>query len=437
MAIDYLCFAGAEIANNCATVAYAQGGFSTVEVHNCGCCTALPDALGTKFSTPAGDNQPWIDASEPDSADFAGLLITDITGLDTAPFSRTVIDVSTGGAVLGRGRYEARTIVVTGVLIGATCCAVDYGLRWLASALRGSCDTTNATSRCAGDDLTFFTCCPEVCEDAPGFVSAEACFAPYKRTLHRVALTDGPVVLSKQGTGCGCCESCPVMVIQFTLVAGEPYAYSDPKTIAEGVALVPMESDCPVWVKVGPGDACAQTDPCTATPDCTLDPNCPQPAKPPSIPIVFNPCSCTPLEQSTVCANIPASTISQNAEGVPIIEVFAGTTALRNVVITIYTNPQLLGAADLDPCSACSQMTVAYVPPSATLTLDGTTRKATITCPGERPVPANSVVGGGSKPFTWPVFDCGGVNYTVCVTANTGSVSPNTAFTLRVVQRDP
>jgi hypothetical protein len=437
MPVDYLCFAGSEIANNCATVAYARGGYSNFDVRDCGCCEGFAlGALETEFSTPAGDNQPWIDAKEPDSADFAGLLITDITGLDTAPFERTVIDVVGGGAVLGRGRYGARTIVVTGVLIGGSCCAVDYGLRWLASALRGSCDTTTGSSRCAGDDLIFYTCCPEVCEDAPGFTTVQACFAPYKRTLHRVALTSGPEIIATQGTGCGCCQSCPVQTVQFTLTAGEPYAYSDPMVITEATALEPMASDCPVWVKVPKGTACAQANECADPPDCALDPLCPQPVAPPSVPTVFNPCSCIPLERSTACVNVPANTISVNAEGVPIIEVFAGMTALRNVVVQIFTNPQGLPADQLDPCSACSTVTVAYIPPSGTLTLDGTTKKATITCPGSSPTPANTIIGGANQPFSWPTFDCGGVMYTVCVTAATASVSPNTKFSLRVVQRD-
>lgn len=436
MPLDYLCFAGTQIANNCATVAYAQGGYSTLDVRNCGCCTNLPDALGEHYSTPAGDAQPWIDASDPDSADFAGLLITDITGLDFAPFSRTVIDNSAGGAILGRGRYGPRTIVVTGVLIGATCCAVGYGMRWLASMLRGSCDTTSAASRCAGDDLEYYTCCPEVCEDAPGFTSFAACFAPYKRTLHRVALTDGPEIVSTQGTGCGCCESCPVQTIQFTLTAGEPYAYSDPMVIAQGVPLAPSDSVCPIWVKVPPGTACSNVGPCADPPDCTLDPDCPQPVAPPSIPIVANPCSCSPLNISTVCADVPPNSISATAEGVPIIQIFAGMTALRNVVITIYTNPQGLPPASLDPCSACAQVTVAYIPPSGTLTLDGTVRKATITCPGSSPTPANTLIGSGFRPFTWPTLDCGNVRYTICVQASTVSVSPDTAFSLRIVQRD-
>jgi hypothetical protein len=436
MPLDYLCFAGQEIANNCATVAYAQGGYSTVAVHGCGCCPGFDLALGTTFSTPAGDNQPWIDTAEPDSGDFAGLLITDITGLDSAPFSRSVIDVSNGGAVLGRGRYGARSIVVTGVLIGATCCAIDYGLRWLASALRGSCDTTSGASRCAGDDLEYYLCCPEACEDAPGFTSIAACFSPYKRTLHRVALTSGPEIISKQGTGCGCCDSCPVETVQFTLTAGEPYAYGTPVTVADGVPLAPMASQCPVWTPVPAGTACAATSNCPAEVSCTLDPLCPQPVAPPSIPQVTNPCACTPLNRSTVCADIPPNMISSNAEGVPVIEIFAGMGALRDVVITIFTNPQDLPPDQLDPCAACAQVTVAYIPPSGTLILDGTTRRATITCPGGGTTPANTVVGSLGKPFTWPVLDCGGVRYTVCVTASTESVSPDTSFTLRIVQRD-
>lgn len=106
---------------------------------------------------------------------------------------------------------------MTGILLGATCCAVEYGLHWLGQALQGC-----TGSACGGDCVTMFNCCPGEEETAAAFNER------HRRTYRRVALVDGPTVTTSDGDG-----SCTVgqrsigadiITVEFVLVAATPWA---------------------------------------------------------------------------------------------------------------------------------------------------------------------------------------------------------------------
>jgi len=168
---SYLWFAGTEIANHSRLLKYMTGdplsGFAGLRQSNtsitpgCGCdsaqCLYLDQGAGTNgaYTSPILDDAPWYDPDVPESAEFAGFFIEDIEGFDSV-VSRDTADGAISGTSLGPLRLRGRCITVTGWLRAKTCCAAEYGLRWLQESLLGD----NSCSDCALGDLYMLKCCP-------------------------------------------------------------------------------------------------------------------------------------------------------------------------------------------------------------------------------------------------------------------------------------
>jgi len=248
----YAELAGIEIVNNTRVMSYLENGLGPASLNiygdcngNCGCSNLIEllDCPGvTGYVDPATDIAPWYSADISESADFLGFYADEFTGLDS-PFTRDVKQTVNNGGVLSRSRLSTRELTWRGYLFGATCCSVQYGLRWLSKTL----SRFNVPCKdCFGDDLEFLFCCPAVSGSIDPF-----------RTLKGVGLTEGPIIVSERATcrsGCssGCGGSC-IIEIEFTLVASQPYFYSTEIPIyncinlAEGAlegAPAP-ELDCP------------------------------------------------------------------------------------------------------------------------------------------------------------------------------------------------
>lgn len=169
MYVGYLYYNSTEIANNQRVVAYLNGnpalgipglkGPNLSVSANCGCdaidlyCDQGSGPNGT-FLSPKLDNAPWYDPDVPDSSDFAGFFIEDITGFDSV-VKREFSEGAISGGSLGPLRLSGRCMTVTGWLMASTCCGAEYGLRWLNEALMG-----NVCDDCAYGDLYMIKCCP-------------------------------------------------------------------------------------------------------------------------------------------------------------------------------------------------------------------------------------------------------------------------------------
>jgi hypothetical protein len=421
----WACLGGTQLWNNEQTATYARNGWSPSTFKVKGCLSCGPDiakaldAPGGQYNNPGTDEAPWFAETEPDSYDFGGLLVTSVTGLGAGTYTRSTTPRASGrGSFLGPGQHTSPEIVVRGMLLGRTCCSVDYGMRWLNQTLRGACG-----DGCSGDDLTFLECCPDMCEDDEAFESYEDCLAPYLRTLKGVAVTKSPVIVDRIGSSCGC-GSCPVQMVEFTLSASEPCVFREPVLVQSGVMFDPgTESPCPEWVTVPAGWDCSGPD-CEPATSCVSD-RCPPPPKPPTPPAAINPCVCDPMTTVRACINMPGDLIPEYAEGVPVVEIDSGSTELNQVRIRFWANPLLLPVEELDPCDACGEVTLSHIPAAAVFSMDGTTGKVTITCPGSEPTDAATLLGsrGGRLPFRFPEIPCGGVAYTMCVETETESVS--------------
>lgn len=433
----WLCLGGNEIVNNARASAYAEAGWKPprLEIRKCGSCgpemgLALEETNGN-YNNPWTDKAPWLAASEPDSYEFGGFLVTSIDGLGPGPTTRDLTQKANGrGSFIGAALQSAPVITVNGILFGRTCCGTDYGLRWLSTMVQGSCD-----SDCDGDELTFLDCCPDFCEDDPEFESFADCLEPHIRHLRGVKLVSSPEVVQRFGSGGnGCCNGTTWMTVRFQLAAEQPCVYRDTVIVDEGIQFDPEElGDCD-WLLVPPGSVCTEPQ-CVELDDCLTDPNCAGAPKPPTAPPPTNPCVCDPVQTRRACGSIPAGSIPEQTEGLPYVVIRSGSKAMLQVRLRFWLNPRLDPVDTLDPCNACGEVTLSRIPAYSEFVFDGSERTATITCPGSAPTDATPLMGssGGTLPISWPEIQCAATAYTVCLEAEYDSVADDASMDIGVI----
>lgn len=424
----YLNMCGTEIWNRERTYQYARHGLVSTNIKQ-GSCASIPDLIACVedqppvpdgYRLPELDPAPWYDPAIPESWNFAGLLVLEAK-LSTTLDRRLTQNIGHGGT-LTRARFGGRTLDVHGVLLGKTCCAVTYGLRWLTQALLGS-----FCGECEGCDMTFLTCCPvdsgeDDClvmfEDgapvpyyrssAPGSLEWQR-GSDFARQMFAAGLISGPDVVACHGSSCGC--TCSNMTeVDFTIGIGNPWLYRLENVLASEVALGHDEE--------GECDPCAVTfvksDDCVFCPDpgdCGDDPDCGDPPiKPPVGNLPQNECGCIPLHSKRVCVPVPAST--EWFEQALIIELYAGASPLRNVQIRAFQNPLGYDCCDaaitgyFDDCAACATLLVDYVPAYGTLVFDSAKRRVTLDCQGHTRSATKNLSTTQGLPFRWFEFGC-------------------------------
>lgn len=445
MAIEsWLCLGGIAFTESCRSGVYAANGFRPygVEINPCGCCgTAAQWAAAMDdppYTNPTADGAPWYSVSEPESGDFGGFMVRTVEGLGSGPITRSLTQRANGrGSFIGNAVQSAPVITVTGILFGKTCCSVAYGLRWLGTVLQGSCSGSDGNG-CGGDTLSFLDCCPDFdgCAEADPVVTPFDCLTPHLRYLEGVQLISSPSVTARYGTCCGNCNGTAYMEVTFQLAASEPCVYRDPVNLVTGQPFEPdPEPDgCDIeWILVGPDEECPGDD-CAETADC-LTGDCVDVPAPPSAPTPSNPCICTPYNTRRSVVEIPAGTIPEYTEGLPVATIYAGTQALRQVKVRFFLANAGQTIDDIDPCDACGEVTLSFIPADSTFTFDGKTRKATITCPGADPIDATRLMGseGGRLPVEWPEIQCSGSRFLMLVEADAETVTPTSSVSLDMV----
>ncbi|WP_329368690.1 hypothetical protein OG896_24450 [Streptomyces sp. NBC_00669] len=449
MALEwYLTLGGTEIANHSRLNTYLDTVGSPLDSQTvCGCETFDAELVGDEpYTTPAdpASPAPWWDPAVPESTEFCGLMVLSVDGLADYPVTRQVTGAVAGGAALGPGRTQARTITVTGVLLGVTCCGVDYGLRWLAAALGG---TTGAA--CGGDCLELYNCCPATFEDPDEFAEQ------HRRTVRRVALVSGPTVTARAGTGCtgtgGCSAGADMLTVEFVLSAATPWQWTDPVTVLETVPVptddgtecitwcvhggpdapvcVDLSDSCPSALSVpfgdggcagaawptledsGPCGAGCRLAPCPDLDDLCADPACTTPAPP--VPPPPATCFCYALAVNSEAYDLDLTSFPVWFGLAPIIEVYAGSSPLRHLTITIVERPpgtddsiSCQDLAEAGRCQAAAEIEVGYVAAGATVTVDGQIGRALVDCAGQCEA-ASDVYGAGGAPLSVPLLRAG------------------------------
>lgn len=415
---DYASFNGIEIINQARTTAYLQNGLkpsSMTVAADCG-CPGLIDLIGCdeEYVDPTTDNAPWYSADHPESADFAGIFVTQFEGLSST-FTREATAAIGDGSQLGRGRYAGRELVWRGFLLGSSCCGVAYGLRWLTKILSdpGGCRD------CQGHDMELLVCCPAV-DTTDDYGGYDEGYGPLPglnidafRTLKGVGLIEGPVILSERRTAGGCegvaggCGGSVIMEVEFTLLASNPFLFRPEVPVVncipfnEGVPRITTEDgeDCPPVVC---GDDFFELY-LTAR-GCEI-------AELPPAGVYDIGCLARPIDLETATyITVPRSLWREYEDAVPYIVIDTGAFYITDMTLGFYSS------ASGDPCGdlatnspncdlICDKLEILALPAASKLIIDGRTSKMSLVCSTNVAFPGERYTLG---PFSWPVFSCYG-----------------------------
>lgn len=266
-----------EVVNNMRAYSYARwAGLDWVM--ECDVCEGLDQITsgGKGFNSPILDPAPWYDPNNPDTWGFLGVIGMEVTGASDSTRQANVSMSLTGVGVIGPTYMAPREMVVRALAIAQDDCSLEAGILWLR---RQYSLTLNP---CGGDPMTFFDCCPCICDDVgsggpcwvevyrelrtdpddcdpvfwpttygelivgpppedeewcdwpdvygelrfgpPGWTCCvEECLRPYMRQFHNSRVTSGPVIIRRPDMSCGALAE-----IEFTIVAGDPMVHGMP-----------------------------------------------------------------------------------------------------------------------------------------------------------------------------------------------------------------
>lgn len=291
---------------------------------------------------------PWYVTEQPESAEFGGVWVMQVDGLDVTPVERDVQPVVGPGGVAGPSRDAHRQLRFEALLIGCTSAGVSYGLQWLACLLRDA--TIDNTSV-----LRYLAAHPShSAVEVDGLV----------REAAGVVLTKAPSIMQEFAPGSKRNVQATMYRVTWEMAVLSPYAY---------VPAVDLQVD---W-----HDIVRQPINWIHSADCGLPDNCID------LPVMFS-TECVPEEISVVntpppvCGGcLPVSEISKYLFRVPTMDYpfrcrqTAVTQTIRNVgehSLSLQAFWRVCGT-DIRCEDNRFPLQVSGLPPGAELVLDGIT----------------------------------------------------------------
>jgi hypothetical protein len=182
------------------------------------------------WTDPQADGAPWFDAAFPESSDFLGIYILNITGTDS-PLQRQV-DPRTGGmggAVFGPLRAKPRILGFSAVAFARSESAMEYGMRWLTDVFQGDHE-----SPCTPCDAEIMLACSENGDD--------------RWTVRSVGLVEGPVWGETPVAGLGCL----MRTANWAMASQHPHLFKCPTTVLSPSTLYNAGACSPIedWLSV-------------------------------------------------------------------------------------------------------------------------------------------------------------------------------------------
>lgn len=401
-------FNGTEIINTTRTEAYTKHfnvrWFKPVyEVDDLAWLVGDPD-----YTSPLQDDAPWADPDKLDSYDFWGVYPLEVTGFEDSTVEAAVTESIIDGGYISKPRKKTRALVFSAVLVGASECAVEYGMRWLRTVLTTTPCFSADYGVCGGVDLCYLSC--EPCIEEGCDTSSEVCYSRIGRQMHDLTTTVGPSVVDKMTMTDGGCA----WRVTWTMVAANPAEFGVEKPIVVG--FLDPEIEVPYPGGVVPEGAhydalgYVANDPLCPVAVYTpvYDPTCDLLAPPPDVPGVPPTCFAFPANYRRHTFVIPASDIPLWEQVVPIIKLTTGTVEARNIRLRFYADTFGTQNPDSDPCNYCGDIVFSYVPPSSTLVLDGADRDIYLDSVGIGRRRADALATDSSgRPMDWPELSCG------------------------------
>jgi hypothetical protein len=382
-----------EIINNARVAAYLRAAGKAVPCtpfgrcgdiissgYLCAPCPGFTDWQGVNpYHTAVIDQAPWVDLSIPQSTRVYGYSGIDILGISDAP------SVDDNGRVV-------RDIEVQVLAYAADEAAMSYARSWLAQAIKGS---PCGPGGCASSTMCFLAYCPTPTSTDP------------LRQLLDIEVIDGPTFTRWVNS-----TSDPLVAqINFTIRSHGASVWASP--LPGGTLTLQPASGTPTRI-----DLPDVYEDCLEPTPCAQDPECPRPTFPdlPAPPVD----ACYPSQVYSgrrVVGQINGLAVPDSLVMAPNVTVDAGSGEIRNFTVRFWVNSLELSCdllARTQPCAACSDITVAYIPPGGKLKIDGRVRRSVIECLSFSGVAtaAPTLYGPMGSAYTWPEFSCG---FALCV----------------------
>ena len=199
----------------------------------------LQEFLGDTVYRP--ELAPWYTTRVPEAAEFAGVWLMDVQGLDTTAISRPVTELVGSGAVAGQHRDTSQNLRFEALLIASSNAGLTFGLNWLSARLRETKDRTDST-------LRFFAAHPGESRVIPDDLVRE---------IHGVVYTKAIEITDTIDDATGKGSQASVYRVTWEMVATKPYAYMPLVNVDvewDTVSTVPIN-----WVHAGD---CAAPETC-------------------------------------------------------------------------------------------------------------------------------------------------------------------------------
>lgn len=423
-------FNGVEIVNLSRTVQLARSmGIDTVRIREAYVKWVETELGGVDYDDVT--TAPWYDANYDPSAEFAGIIPLNITGMDESTLSRSVTEYITDGGSVNGTRNTTRPLVWSALIVASSPRGAEYGRRWLNKVMR-----QQPQGRCSGSDMAFFRF-PYSNRRWGGGVGGwdvigwdlEGWDTPLSEGLPKahyrdVALTRGLSITRKRERECS-----SIWAVTFTMTASDPFEYSKPAFMFDGLGGVdfPGSEDSPAVIDSGTESlnqvSCPVYD---YTP--IFDPLVPALVTPPTavnfFPDNWGIADGDPFSRWWAEIDVPAPDL---LDLVPLIEVSSSTEA-RWVRVQVWPAST---TTPTDQCGALFSAIIGYLPANLTFYIDGEQRAA-YTWDGVSPQVrrADTVVfGPEAEPVDWTAFtDENGLRVTLDVFAGSGEGNVRAAF---------
>lgn len=330
----------------------------------CACEISVPyDDSWTGLEAAIGDgpyvltNAPWYDASRPESAEFAGIWVMEVTGFDAVPVQRDVNEAICAGGVPGPARDGSRKLTFSALVVACTNAGARYGLDWLNCVLR------QANVR-GGVDLNFYKAHPE---------HTDAVASTLRRTMYGTVLTEAPKVVEVLGKGKEHRHrQASVFRVEWEMVCTNPYMFG--------------EADLQV---VNWGSTIQESITWAHAPDCEDAGSC-------DLPTIYS-AECVPPDVALTPADIPVcggclplcaierrtweleSTLAACDDGM-IVSVRVTNNGDGPLTVNFYWQP----CGSTDRCDRTAALTVSGLPSGLTVVADSITGRPYIDADGVR-----------------------------------------------------
>jgi hypothetical protein len=184
---------------------------------------------------------PWYSTQIPESAEFGGIWLMDVKGLDVSTVDVQVTEVAGDGGIVQPPRDSSRKISFSALLVACTSAGLQYGLQWVTCQLRAA-NTAQGYGK-----LRYLAA-------HPGHSAVDP--ASLERTAYGVVMTQAPTVSSAFNAAKVEGQQATVYLVSWELTMTIPRVYLAPVDVPvtwDSVTSTPIEwvhaTDCGVMRK--------------------------------------------------------------------------------------------------------------------------------------------------------------------------------------------